>query len=143
MEGRGVHSHGRGNILSLRVPAAPGMAAQGPGWLHSGGDGQTGSEVTGETRSASLLSRRRPAWVWGRCPYPFRGFRRPLSRARHAGVRGRVAQCHRVDTGLTAQRRTGPEVGGTAPGQDSQAVSEGRRGEDSFLTRAPAMCQSI
>jgi hypothetical protein len=83
MEGREVHSHGRGNILSPRVPASPGMAAQGPGWLHSGGDGQTGPEVTGVTRSAGLTSRRHPAWVWGRCPYPFRGLYRPLSRARH------------------------------------------------------------
>jgi hypothetical protein len=48
-----------------------------------------------------------------------------------------VAQCHGVDTGLTAQLPysardsfTG-RVGGTAPGYDSQAVSEGRRGGDS------------
>jgi hypothetical protein len=34
-------------------------------------------------------------------------------------------------------------VGGTMPGYDSQAVSEGRRGGDSPLTRAPAACQSI
>jgi hypothetical protein len=34
-------------------------------------------------------------------------------------------------------------VGGTAPGFDSQAVSEGRHGRDSPLTRAPAACQSI
>jgi hypothetical protein len=47
------------------------------------------------------------------------------------------AQCQGVDTGLTAQlpysvrdSSTG-RVGGTAPGYDSQAVSEGRRGEDS------------
>jgi hypothetical protein len=38
-EDREVHSRGRGNVLSPRVPAAPGMAAQGLGWLHSGGDG--------------------------------------------------------------------------------------------------------
>jgi hypothetical protein len=60
-----------------------------------------------------------------------------------------VAQCHVVDTGLPAQLshsvRDGRtvRVGGTAPGYDSQAVSEGRRGGDSPLTRAPAACQSI
>jgi hypothetical protein len=48
-----------------------------------------------------------------------------------------AAQCHGVDTGLPAQfsysardGRTG-RVGGTAPGCDSQAVSEGRCDEDS------------
>jgi hypothetical protein len=34
-------------------------------------------------------------------------------------------------------------VGRTAPGYDSQAVSEGRHGVDSSLTRAPALCQNI
>jgi hypothetical protein len=34
-------------------------------------------------------------------------------------------------------------VGETAPGYDSQAVSEGRHGGDSSLTRAPALCQNI
>jgi hypothetical protein len=34
-------------------------------------------------------------------------------------------------------------VGGTAPGYDSQAVSEGRHGMDSSLTQAPALCQNI
>jgi hypothetical protein len=88
MEVREVHSCGRGNVLSSRVPTAPGMAAQGPRWLHSGGDGRTGLEVTGEMRSSSLMSRRCPAWTWGRCLYPFRGFRCPLSSARRAGRTG-------------------------------------------------------
>jgi hypothetical protein len=64
-------------------------------------------------------------------------------------VRELAAQCHRVDTGLPAQfpysawdGRMG-RVGGTAPGYDSQVVSEGQRGEDSLLTRAPASYQSI
>jgi hypothetical protein len=64
-------------------------------------------------------------------------------------VREWAAQCHGVDTSLPAQLRysargglTG-RVGGTAPGYDSQVVSEGRRGEDSLLTRAPVSCQSI
>jgi hypothetical protein len=57
-----------------------------------------------------------------------------------------VAQCHRVDTGLPAQlpysARDGlsRRVGGTMSGYDSQAVSEGRCGEDSPLTQAPAVC---
>jgi hypothetical protein len=57
-------------------------------------------------------------------------------------VREWAAQCHGVDTGLPAQfpcsARDGRmgRVGGTSPGYDSQAVSEGRRGEDSLLTRA-------
>jgi hypothetical protein len=53
------------------------------------------------------------------------------------------------DTGLPAQHphsagdgRT-VRVGRTAPGYDSQAVSEGRRGRDSPLTRAPVTRQSI
>jgi hypothetical protein len=60
-----------------------------------------------------------------------------------------VAQCHRVDTSLPAQlphsARDGRigRVGGTALGYDSQAVSEGRRGEDSAFTWVPAACQSI
>jgi hypothetical protein len=64
-------------------------------------------------------------------------------------VREWAAQCHGVDTGLPAQfpysARDGltGRVGGTAPGYDSQAVSEGRRGEDLPLTRVIAVCQSI
>jgi hypothetical protein len=53
------------------------------------------------------------------------------------------------DTGLPAQHlhnvgdgRT-VRVGQTASGYDSQAVSEGRCGGDSPLTRAPARRQSI
>jgi hypothetical protein len=60
-----------------------------------------------------------------------------------------AAQCHGVDTGLPAHLphsvedgRTG-RVGGTTPGYDSQAVSEGRRGGDLPLTRVPAVCQRI
>jgi hypothetical protein len=64
-------------------------------------------------------------------------------------VREWAAQCYEVDTDLPAQLphsardgRTG-RVGGTAPGYDFQAVSEGWRGGDSPLTRAPVACQSI
>jgi hypothetical protein len=57
-----------------------------------------------------------------------------------------VAQCHRVDTGLPAQLPYSAmdglsrRVGGQTSGYDSQAVSEGRRGEDSPLTQALAVC---
>jgi hypothetical protein len=60
-----------------------------------------------------------------------------------------AAQCHRVDTDLPSQLshcardvRIG-QVGRTASGYDSQAVSEGRRGGDSPLTRVLVACQSI
>jgi hypothetical protein len=79
-EGRRMHSSGRGDVLSSRAPTAPGMVLQCPGWWHNGGDGRTGPEVTEKTRSTSLTSRCRPAWVRGWRPYLFRGFRRPLSR---------------------------------------------------------------
>jgi hypothetical protein len=52
-------------------------------------------------------------------------------------VREWAAQCHGVDAGLPAQQPHSAKndrtrrVGGTVPGYDSQAVSEGRRGEDS------------
>jgi hypothetical protein len=105
-EGREVHSYKRGNVLSSRVPTAPGMAAQGSGWLHSGGDGRTGPEVTWETRSTGLTSQRCPAWAWGRCRTLFEGSA-ALFRGRGApAIREWVAQCHGVDTGLNTQRRT-------------------------------------
>jgi hypothetical protein len=86
--GRKVHNNGHGDVLSSRVPTTSGMVLQCPRWLHSGGDGRTGPEVTGETHSTGLMSRRCPAWARGRCPYPFRGFRRPLSRVQRAGRTG-------------------------------------------------------
>jgi hypothetical protein len=43
----------------------------------------------------------------------------------------------RTTPGVAAQR----QVGRTAPGSDSRAVSGDRRGRDSPLTRAPAVCQ--
>jgi hypothetical protein len=85
---RKVHSSGCGIISSLRVPTVSRMTLQCPRWWHSGGDGRTGLEVMGETRSAGLMSRRRPAWVRDRRSYPFRGFRRPLSRVQRAGRSG-------------------------------------------------------
>jgi hypothetical protein len=105
--------------------------------------------VTEETRSAGLTSRRRPVRVRGRRPYPFRGFYRPLSRGGVQAIQEWATQCHGVDTGLLAQlpysARDGltGRVGGTRPGYDSQAVSEGWHGDDSPLTQAPAACQSI
>jgi hypothetical protein len=64
-------------------------------------------------------------------------------------VREWASQCHGVDAGLPAQfpcsardGRTG-RVGGTALGYDSQVMPEGRCGEHSLLTRAPAPYQSM
>jgi hypothetical protein len=149
-EGRKVHSFVPGDALSSRAPTASGMAAHGTGWLHSSGDGRTGSEVTGETRSIGLMSRRCLARAWSKCLYLFRGLCCPLSRGCDVeAVREWAVQCDGVDTDLPAQashsakdHRTG-QVGGTAPRHDSQAVSKGRCGDDSPLTRAPAACQSI
>jgi hypothetical protein len=42
------------------VPTVPGMTLQCLGRQHSGGNGRTGLEVTGETHLAGLTSRRRP-----------------------------------------------------------------------------------
>jgi hypothetical protein len=125
-----VYNHGRGNVLSPRVPTAPGMAAQGPRWLHNGGDGQTGPEVMGETRSTGLTSRRRLAWVWSRCPYPFEGSIVLVRGRGMLAVRGRVAQCHGVETGLIAQRHTVAEMAAQGRG-----LVEQRRG------RIPKQCQ--
>jgi hypothetical protein len=83
-----VHNSGCGGVLSSRVPAASGMVLQFPGWLHSDGNGRIGSEVTGETHSTGPMSRRCPAGARGRCPYPFRGFHRPLLRVQRAGCTG-------------------------------------------------------
>jgi hypothetical protein len=132
-EGWRMHIGRCGGVSSPRAPTVAGMALQCPRRWHSGGDGRIGPEVTKETRSAGLMSRRRPGRARGRWPYPFRGFPRPLSRgATWGAVQEWVVQCLGVDTGLSAQlphsagdgRTT--RVGGTAPGYDSQAVSEGR-----------------
>jgi hypothetical protein len=66
--------------LSSRAPTALGMVLQCLGWWYNGGDGHTGPEVMGETRSTGPTSRRRPVRAQGRRLYPFRGFRHPLSR---------------------------------------------------------------
>jgi hypothetical protein len=75
-----MHISGRGDVSSSRAPTAPGMVLQCPGWWHSGGDGRTGPEVTDETRSTGMMSRRCPARVRGRRLNLFRGFHLPLSR---------------------------------------------------------------
>jgi hypothetical protein len=92
MEGRRMRSCRCGDVLSSRAPTTHGMVLQCSGWWHNGGDGRTGPVVTEETRSNGLTSRRRPVRARGRRPYPFRGFRRPLSRGaaygsgRHSGT---------------------------------------------------------
>jgi hypothetical protein len=149
MEARRAHNDGDGNVLSSRAPTTTGMALQCSSWQHSGGDGRTGSTVMEEMRYTGLTSWRRPVRARGRCPYLFRGFRRPLFEG--CGVAA-VQERHSVTEltlALPHSSRTVPgmvftgRVGGTAPGYDSQAVLEGRRGEDSLLTRAPSSCQCI
>jgi hypothetical protein len=56
-----------------------------------------------------------------------------------------AAQCHGMTPAFPHSVGGGRtvRVGRTALGYDSQAVSEGRRGGDSPLTRAPMMYQSI
>jgi hypothetical protein len=75
-----MHNGGRGGVSSSWAPTVPGMMLQRLGWCHSGRGGRIGPEVTKETCSAGLMSRRRPKQARGRRPYPFRGFHRPLSR---------------------------------------------------------------
>jgi hypothetical protein len=65
-EGRRMHISGRGDVLSSRVPTAPGMVLQRPGWRHSGGDGCRWLTVMEETRSNGPMSQRRPVWARGR-----------------------------------------------------------------------------
>jgi hypothetical protein len=114
------------------------MVAQRRGWPHraggDGGDALHWSDVMASSRAGAGLTSV------------------PLSRVPSSSFEGCdveavqewAAQCHGVDTGLPAQlpysARDGltRRVGGTTPGYDSQAVSEGRRGKDSPLTRTPA-----
>jgi hypothetical protein len=136
----------RDDVSSSRPSTASGMVLQCPGWWHSSGDGRTGPEVMEETRATGLMSRRCPARARCMHPYLFRGFHRPLSRGatwrpygsgRHSVTESTPAFPHSAEDGHTGR------VGGTAPGYDSQAVLEGRRGGDSPLTRAPAARRSI
>jgi hypothetical protein len=78
MEGRKVHSSGRGGVLSSGLP-------QHRGWCCSARDGSTGLKVMEEMCSTGLMSRNRPARAWDKRPYLFRGFRHPLSWVRRAG----------------------------------------------------------
>jgi hypothetical protein len=89
-----------------------------------------------EMRPADLTSWRHPGRARSRWPYPFRG-------ARRGGGTGVGDTVLWNDTGLPAQHphsagdgRT-VQVGRTALGPDSQAVSENRCGGDSPLTQAP------
>jgi hypothetical protein len=66
MEDRRPHNGERGDAPSIWVPTVLGMTLQCLGWRHSGGDGRTGPEATGETCPAGLTSRRRPRWVQSR-----------------------------------------------------------------------------
>jgi hypothetical protein len=142
-EGWWMYSGGCGGVPSSRASTVLGMTLQCPGWRHNGGDGRIGPEMTEEARLVGLTSRRRPRRVRSRHPYAFRGFHRPLSRG--AMWRRYGSGWHSV-VELTPAFPHSPRtarVGGIAPGYDSQAMSEGRRGGDSPLTRASAACQSI
>jgi hypothetical protein len=144
-----MYNSGRGDVSSPWAPTTPGMALQCLEWQYSGGDGRTGPELAEETRSTSPTSQRRPVWTRGRRMYPFRGFRRPPSRgvARSCtGVDGTVSRSRHwpyCTVSYSAKDGLTKRVGETAPGYDFQAVSEGRRGGDSPLTRAPASYWSI
>jgi hypothetical protein len=133
-----LSSHNAGDVVEVLE-----MVVQRWGWPHradgDGGDAFHWSDVTASSRAGA---------GWASIPLS----RVPPSSFEGCGVqavREWAAQCHGVDTGPPAQlphsARNGltGRVGGTAPGYDSQAVSEGRRGEHSPLTRATAACQSI
>jgi hypothetical protein len=120
-----------------------GMVAQRRGWPHrargDGGDALRWSDVTASSRAGA-----------GSVSVPFsRVLPSSFEGCGVQAIQEWATQCHRVDTGLLAQlpysARDGltGRVGGTRPGYDSQAVSEGWRGDDSPLTQAPAACQSI
>jgi hypothetical protein len=79
-EGWKLHNSRCGDVLSSWAPTMSEMALQCSGWWHSSGDGRAGPTVTEETCSTGPTLRRRPVRARGRRPYPFRGFRRPLSR---------------------------------------------------------------
>jgi hypothetical protein len=106
------HNSGCGGVLSSWAPTVPGMVLQCSGWLYSGGDGRTGSELAEATRSTSPTSRRRPVRARGRHLYPFRGFRRPLSRG--ATCRLYRSGRHNVTELTPAFPRSSPTVPGMA-----------------------------
>jgi hypothetical protein len=95
------------------------------GWCRDGGDGRTGPMATEVTGPTGLMSRRSPVRAWSSRPSPFRGLRRPLSRAwrvSRTGVGVTVSRdcrrpcrtaSHSGGDGLTGG------VGGTVPGRDS------------------------
>jgi hypothetical protein len=90
-----MHISGRGDVSSSRPPTAPGMVLQCPGWWHSGGDIRTGSEVTEETRSTGLMSRRCPARAWVDIRTSFEGsvvLFRGVQRGGRTGVGGTASQ---------------------------------------------------
>jgi hypothetical protein len=80
-----AHNSRRGGVLSSRTPTVSWMVLQCPGCHRRSGDGRTGPMVTEEARLTGPTSRRCPGRARDRRTSPFRGFRRPLSRARHAG----------------------------------------------------------
>jgi hypothetical protein len=111
-EGWRSHNNGCGDVLSSWAPTTPGMVLQCSGWQYNGGDGRTGLELVEETNSTSPTSRRCPVRARGRCPYPFRGFRRPLSRG--AACRPYWSGWHSVTEFTPAFPHSSPAVPGMA-----------------------------
>jgi hypothetical protein len=111
-EGWRSHSSRCGDVLSSWAPTTPGMVLQCSGWQYSGGDGLTGPELAEGTRSTSPTSQHRLVRARGRRPYPFRGFRRPLSRGAACRLYG--SGRHSVTKLTPAFRHSSPAVLGMA-----------------------------
>jgi hypothetical protein len=102
MGSRTGHTSGRGGVLSPRAPTASGMALQCPGWHCDGGDGRTWPMAMEETHRTGPTSRRGLVRTQNTHLSPFEGSAVLFRGCGAPAVRERVAQCHRVDTGLTA-----------------------------------------
>jgi hypothetical protein len=120
----------------------PGMVASLRGWPYrddgDGGDVPHWFDVTASSREGA---RQVPVPFSRVLPSSFEGaVRGPYESGRHSVIELTSALPHSV-----IQWRGWPhrEVGETAPGYDSQAVSEGRHGVDSSLTQAPALFLNI
>jgi hypothetical protein len=127
-----MHNGGRGDVSSSWAPTAQGMELQCPRWQYSGGDARTGPELAEQTRSTSLTSWRRPVRARGKHPYPFRGFRRPLSRG---------AACWPYGSGwrsVTELTPTFPHSSPTVPGMAARGGLTEQR-QDAI----PRRCQRV
>jgi hypothetical protein len=97
------HNSGRGGVLSPRTPTASWMVLQCPRWRRDGRGGRTGPMATEETRFTGPTSQRGLRRARDRrLPPPFEGSAVLFRGCDTSAVRDWVAQCHGVDTGLTA-----------------------------------------